>query len=225
MSVRQEMQMGDELSVEQSDRDGALRETAVATATDTRAGFLARAGMIGGGAFGGAALLGVLAEGAEAATRNDLSILNFALVLEELEAAFYSEAVRRGALEGEIALFARVVRDHERTHVADLREALGRRAVARPRFDFRNTTASSAAFVSTAIALEETGVGAYKGQAAAIDSPAILASALSIHAVEARHTGWIRDIAGRNPAPNGLDPALTRAQVLTRVRRTRFIVG
>jgi hypothetical protein len=53
----------------------------------------------------------------------------------------------------------------------------------------------------------------------------VLASALAIHSVEARHTSWILDIAGRNPAPRGLDPALTTAQTLARVRRTRFIVG
>lgn len=145
-------------------------------------------------------------------------------MLEELEAAFYSEAVREGALDGELALFARVVRGHERAHVRALRQVLGRRAVRRPRFDFRGTTESAGAFTRTAIALEETGLGAYKGQAPAIDSPAILAAALAIHSVEGRHTGCIRDIAGLNPAPRALDAPLTRSQVNARVARTRFIV-
>ena len=211
------------LTLEQVDQDGAIRETAEAAAGDTRAQFLARAGLLGGGALGGAALLALATGEARAQSRGDVRILNFALTLEYLEAAFYREAVRMGALEGELALFARVVGAHERAHVRALRQALGRRAVARPRFNFRGTTEDAEAFTETAIALEETGAAAYKGQAANIDSDAILAAALSIHSVEARHTAWIRDIAGLNPAPRGLDRPLTRAQTLRVVRRTRFI--
>ena len=40
------------------DADGAIRETAAAAAGDTRAQFLAKAGMLGGGLVGSAALLG-----------------------------------------------------------------------------------------------------------------------------------------------------------------------
>ena len=215
----------DQLTIERLDVDGALRETAAAAAGDTRAGFLARAGLLGGGAIGGAALLGLVADPAAAQGRNDVAILNFALTLEYLEAAFYAEANRRGELDGELAVFARVVGRHEAIHVRALRRALGGSAVSRPRFDFRNTTRNPALFRQTAIALEETGTAAYKGQAPLIRSDAVLAAALSIHSVEARHTAWIRDIAGLNPAPVALDPPLTRAQTLARVAQTGFIVG
>lgn len=210
------------LTLDQVDQDGALRETAAAAASDTRAGFLTR---LGGGAFGAAALLAVSADTAGAQSRSDIAILNFALTLEYLEAAFYREAVRVGAVRGERRLFAQVAGGHERTHVAALRRALGSRAVKRPRFDFRDTTQDTAAFTTTAIALEETGTAAYKGQAPLIQSRAILAAALTIHSVEARHTAWIRDIAGLNPAPRGLDPPATRRQTLAAVRRTGFIVA
>jgi Ferritin-like domain len=212
-----------DLTLDRLDADGALRETAAEAATDTRAGLLARAGLIGGGAFG----LGALVEAGTAAAATsprDIAILNFALTLEYLEAAFYAEALRKGALRGERRVFARVAGRHERSHVAVLQGALGRRAVKRPRFDFQGTTESSAAFTKTSIALEQTGIGAYKGQAPRIQSTQILAVALSIHSVEARHTGWIRDIAGLNPAPDGLDAPLTRAQTLARVAATGFIV-
>ena len=48
---------------------------------------------------------------AEAATlhRDDVSILQFALVLEQLQAAFYTGAERAGALHGKTADLARVV--------------------------------------------------------------------------------------------------------------------
>jgi rubrerythrin len=213
------------LPIEQIDTDGALQEAAAAAAGDTRAGFLARAGLLGGGAIAGAALLGAETAHAQAVSRNDISILNFALTLEYLEAAFYAEALEMGALEGELEVFAQVAGAHERAHVRGLRQVLGRRAVARPRFNFRGTTEDADDFTQTAIALEEVGVGAYKGQAPRIRSDAILATALAIHSVEARHAGWIRDIAGLNPAPRGRDRPLTRTQTLRRVAATRFIVA
>jgi len=209
------------LTLDQVDRDGAVREAAEAAAGDTRAAFLVKAGL--GGALGGAALLALATGEARAQSRSDVRILNFALTLEYLEAAFYAEAVSMGALDGELALFARVVGAHERAHVRALRQALGSAAVRRPRFNFRGTTEDADAFTATAIALEETGTAAYKGQAANIDADAVLEAALAIHSVEARHTAWIRDIAGLNPAPRGLDRPLTRAQTLRVVARTRFI--
>jgi hypothetical protein len=56
----------------------------------------------------------------------DREIFNFALLLEYLQAAFYTEAVEQGALRGEVRRFAEVVSGHERAHVAYLRMALGR---------------------------------------------------------------------------------------------------
>ena len=211
------------LTLETVDVDGAIRETAEAVAGDTRAGFLAKAGLVGGGAIGGSALLALTAEGAKAQSRSDVAILNFALTLEYLEAAFYTEAEKMGGFDGELRLFNRVVAAHERAHVRLLKSALGRAAVKSPRFDFRNTTESRSAFVSTSIALEDTGVAAYLGQAARIDSDAVLVVAGRILTVEARHASWIRDIAGQNPAPRAFDRPLSRSQVLAAVADTGFI--
>ena len=207
------------------DADGAIREAMDEVKGDTRAAFLAKAGILGGGALGGSALLALMADDASASPASDRAILNFALTLEYLEAAFYTEAVEMGALDGELALFARVVGGHERTHVRALRSALGRYAVARPRFNFRGTTEDAAAFAATAQVLEDTGVAAYAGQAPLIDSNAVLQAALAIHSVEARHAAWIRDINGEEPAPEAFDPALTKNQVLRAVASTRFIVA
>ena len=213
------------LTLEAVDADGAIREAMDAAAGDTRASFLAKAGMFGGGMLGSGALLGLVAEGASAATRSDIAILNFALTLEYLEEAFYDEALDMGILDGELELFARVVRRHERAHVRALRGALGRNAVAKPRFNFRGTTEDVEAFAATAQVLEDTGVAAYKGQAPLIDSDALLKAAVSIHSVEARHAAWIRDINGQPPAPEAFDEPLTKRQVLRAVANTRFIVA
>jgi Ferritin-like domain len=194
------------------------------TTDTTRAQFIARAGLAGGGAL--AASFGLDPALAAAASRQgDIAILNYALTLEYLEAAFYTEAGKMGALSGELALFAEVVGRHERAHVKALKQVLGRRAVKRPRFNFRGTTESAAQFAATAQVLEDTGVAAYKGQAPKIKSNAILEAALAIHAVEARHASWIRDINGVAPAPRAFDAPKSKGDVLAAVARTRFIVA
>jgi rubrerythrin len=217
--------MQNDLTLDTLDRDGAIREGLDGLEGDTRAGFLSRAAVAAGGLLGGAAVLGLTPSTVAAATRGDRAILNFALTLEYLEAAFYAEALREGgARSGPVREFARTVAAHERSHVRALRKVLGRSAIAEPSFDFRNTTSSRSRFLATAIQLEDTGVAAYKGQAPLIDSKAILASALAIHSVEARHAGWARTLVeGENPVPAPVDAPATRAQVLRAVRATRFI--
>jgi hypothetical protein len=58
-----------------------------------------------------------------------------------------------------------------------------------------------------------------------IESPAVLAAAVGIHSVEARHAAWIRYIAGATPAAEPFDEGKTKAQTLALVRSTRFVVG
>jgi hypothetical protein len=189
----------------------------------TRGQFLARAGLAGGGAL--AASFGLDPALAAAATsKGDIAILNYALTLEYLEAAFYTEAEAMGALSGELALFAQVVGEHERAHVKALKAVLGRKAVKKPKFNFRGTTEDAAKFAATAQVLEDTGVAAYKGQAPKLKSDALLDAALAIHAVEARHAGWIRDINGAPPAPAAFDAPKSKGQVLAAVAQTKFIV-
>jgi hypothetical protein len=222
--TRQENLMPDTLSLDVIDADGAIRETAAAAAGDTRARFLAKAGLLGGGLVGSSALLGLNPATAGAQGKSDIAILNFALTLEYLEAAFYTEAESMGALDGELALFAEVVGAHERAHVKALKAALGSNAVARPRFNFRGTTESASGFAATAQVLEDTGVAAYAGQAPRVKSTAILKAALAIHTVEARHASWIRDINDAPPAPAVFDSPLSMRAVLAAVADTRFIV-
>ncbi len=206
------------------DTDGALQEAhADLERTVTRAGLFRRGGMlVAGGVLAGS--LPVALSGAQGVPKSDVAILNYALTLEYLEAAFYTEAEKMGALDGELALFARVVGGHERAHVKALRTTLGRRAVKRPRFNFRGTTEDAAAFAATAQVLEDTGVAAYAGQAPRVKADAVLQAALAIHSVEARHASWIRDINDDPPSPRAFDRPLSMNQVLAAVAQTRFIV-
>jgi hypothetical protein len=189
-----------------------------------------RRDLVGRGALTGAAIVagaqftvaGIDAAGAAPSQALDKKIFNFALLLEYLQAAFYSEAVSRGRLRGEVRSFAEIVAQHERAHVAFLRKALGAAARPRPHFHFRGATAHERRFLETAVLLENIGVAAYNGQAANLTKPA-LAAAAEIVSVEGRHAAWISDLAGEDPAPRAADPGASAAEVVARLKRTGFL--
>ncbi len=214
------------------DRDGALEETAEAAGVSR--GDMLRMAAIGGGALlGSAAFLGTLAGPAGAvstATTGDVAILNYALTLEYLEEAFYSDVQSNNILKGRMATFAEVAGRDEAQHRKFLVKALGSKAVKKPSFDFGSATQSTGAFAKTAVVLEDTGVSAYAGQGPRIKDKKILAAALSVHSVEARHAAWIRTLvnaSGRqgSPAPAPFDPSRNMTQVLAIVKSTNFITS
>jgi hypothetical protein len=211
-----------ELRLDELDRDGALQE-----AVDRVWGG-SRADLLGGAAIGGAAaLLGALAlpARAEAATANDVDILNYALTLEYLQSSFYTETERVGALGGKAARAARVVGAVERAHVQALRQVLGKAAAKRPFFNFQGTTEDQQRFLKTAVAFEDLAVAAYKGQAPLLDSKELLAAAIAIHSVEARHAAWMRHLFGIVPAARAFDEPFSKPKILRIVASTRFIAS
>jgi hypothetical protein len=222
--------MSEIFKLEELDQDGALREAGENVDGDTRSAFLRKAGVGAGAVLGGGALMGALPAIATAGVaKSDIAILNFALTLEYLEAEFYAEAVSRGKFNGEVGTFASVVARHEAAHVAFLKGALGKAAVKKPKFNFKDTVTNQQKFQQTAQVLEDTGVQAYLGQVGNIKSKKILGAAGSILPIEARHAAWIRDINGRgqnpSPAPAAFQSAKSKAQILAAVRGTTFIVG
>jgi rubrerythrin len=210
-----------DLTLEQVDREGAICEALDRLYGGSRADFLRKA------TIGGAVLLGALARppAGNAATAKDVDILNYALTLEYLQASFYTETERMGALRGNARQAAEVVGAVERAHVRALRKALGSAAVKRPTFNFRGVTEDATKFLKTAVAFEDLAVAAYKAQAPAIDSKAILAVAVSIHSVEARHAAWMRRLFGIVPAAAAFDDALSKPKVSRIVASTHFIAS
>jgi rubrerythrin len=206
------------LSLAEIDTDGALRETA--GRLPTRGQFL----RLGGGVALGGLALGLVPGVAGARERHsDQVILNFALALEYLQAAFYTEAERVGALHGGLADQARVVGSHERAHVRAFRSVLGSAAIKSPRFNFHGATDSPGSFRAAAVAFEDLAVAAYKEQLPKISSNAYLATAVSIHSVEARHASWIRRLAGIVPAPNAFDEPSPDRRTVRIVNSTHFV--
>ena len=227
--------MSEPLTLDLVDRDGAIRE---AYEEGVSRSALFRRAAVGGGTFlAGGLLVGGLPRIAlgKPSAAQDAKILNFALLLEYLESAFYVDAVDKGALASDPRLhhFAMTVRDHELAHVDFLKGALGSAAIAKPAFDFKGTTEEPGAFAATALVLEDTGVAAYNGQGPRLRRKT-LAAAASIVSVEARHAAWIRRIvAGPDyaegkksyPAPTALDKPKTKAQIEAAVGQTGFIQG
>lgn len=173
------------------------------------------------GILGGAAVASASSDD----DKQDDPILNYVLGLEYLQAAFYTEAERLGALHGSLARQAHVVGAHERAHVAALRKVLGPAAMKLPMFDFHGVTEDQGAFLRTAVAFEDLSVAAYKYEAPRIRSPEYLMAAISITSVEARHAAWIRRLAGVLPAGTAFDQPLPAKPVNAIVASTHFVVA
>ena len=220
------------------DVDGAIQEAAQGVDGDTRAAFFRKAAIGGGAVVSSSVILGMLPEVAmgRASKARDLSILNFALTLEFLEAEFYREAVNNGIGSDDVKSIAKQILDHEDIHVQALIKtikSLGGKPVAKPKFGFKGTTESEDKFLATAFVLENTGVHAYLGQAGRLQSKALLAAAASIVTVEARHAAAVAILAGGGYTDNkkgispdsAFDTPLSKKAVLAAVGETGFITG
>ncbi len=155
-------------------------------------------------------------------------VLEFAILLEELEHAFYVKALAAPGLipRSDRAVFEQISK-HEGAHVTFLNTGLtgiGGSPQSAPDFDFTghglhpNVFRNYRSFLSLAQTFEETGVGAYKGQATnLLTSNSLLTAALRIHSVEARHAAEIRRLRGEKAWNGAFDEPLTKEAVLGRV--------
>jgi rubrerythrin len=191
---------------------------------DTDSEDISRSEVILKGALAAGAVYGALAVGPFVgralgmAESGDVGILNFALTLEYLEAAFYKEAKTRAKASGELKSLIELVGRDEEEHVGALTETikkLGGKPVAEPKFDFPYSGTSG--FLKLAQTFEDTGVSAYNGAAPQIKAKEVLEAAGSIIQVEARHAAAIRLQNKEEPAPEAFDPALPEAKVLKAV--------
>jgi len=130
--------------------------------------------------------------------------LQLALTLEYLEDEFYRLGLESGVIPPggrDEKVFMQIAK-HEKSHVEFLKAGLGANVIAKPTFDFTVGGAFSPftdypTFLALAQAFEDTGVRAYKGQAAnLITAPDLLTAALQIHSVEARHASEVRRLRG-----------------------------
>jgi rubrerythrin len=134
----------------------------------------------------------------------DLAILNYALTLEYLETEFYEKVVASGFFSGKVGSLIDDFGHQEMTHVEVLKgavEKLGGTPAAKPEGKFPVTSATQVA--ELAYTVENLGASAYLGQAPHIQSPEVLASALSIHTVEGRHAATLGTLVKKSVTPDG----------------------
>ena len=157
--------------------------------------------------------------GTEQFGAGDLGIANYALTLEYLEADFYGKVSNSGMLKGKLADLARRFGNEEQAHVdaliALIKKAGGTPAVA-PKTTFPLDDEKS--ILKLAATVENIGARAYLGQAGHIQDKEILAAALSIHSVEARHAAVLNLATGAKPAPDAFATPVTADEVLKTVK-------
>jgi rubrerythrin len=135
----------------------------------------------------------------------DLEIVKFALMLEYLESDFYDKVVEAGIFSGSTGDVFKEIQENEHQHVdalTALAKKLGGKPGERPvtRFPIGS---GARTVIGVAATLENVGAAAYLGQADVIENREVLAAALSIHSVEARHAAKLNRLAGRNFSPDG----------------------
>ena len=135
---------------------------------------------------------------------NDIGILNFALLLEELEAAFYAAVVSSGKITNSKEMeYMRYLGGQEAAHVTFLRSVLADQVLfATQDLSFNpstinNALASRESILNTAVTLEDIGVHAYNGAGPSLTNPTFILAAGSIVSVEARHAAGVRALLGK----------------------------
>src|ERR1051325_2565853 len=161
--------------------------------------------------FGGGA---VLTEALNAqAPPTDLTLLNFAMTLENLEATFYAQALSQFSsadfnnstfiqnfgtiIGGDVYAYLSLIRDHEAQHVRTIQSLITglKGTPAKPctyNFGYKNADE----FIMVAALLENTGVMAYDGAISQITSTSLKTAAATIATVEARHASYLNLLTG-----------------------------
>jgi rubrerythrin len=153
----------------------------------------------------------------------DLEIVQYALTLEHLETDFYAAVLASGGVKDKkLGEVAKMIHANEQAHVDALtgtvKQLGGKPKKPKTTFD-AVIEGGMQKVLETAATVENLGAAAYLGQAGRIKSKEVLAAALSIHTVEARHAAALNSVVGKTIVPDGAfaKPA-SMAQVLPMVK-------
>ncbi len=174
----------------------------------------------------------------------DPIVLNYAHEMEELEADFFSRAVRSDAYSGlgprEQSIF-NFIAMQDRAHFEALeaeRERRGEKGGGH--FETRHASASRqprlfnypagafktrAGLLRHAIEIKESVLWAYHGAVDLVRDPSLLAPAAAIAGVEGRHLIALRDIAGLEPVPTSFEGQVSPQKIGNRLARYGFQGG
>ena len=149
----------------------------------------------------------------------DLAIVNYALTLEYLETQFYAKVIKSGLFSGKNLSVIKTFGAEEAEHVAALEKVAAQLGTPASKPTGKFPIKNAAQVTKLAAAVENLGAAAYLGQAGNIKSPEILAAALAIHSVEARHAATLNLVLMKNPTPDGaFAKPMSMSQVLAVVK-------
>jgi hypothetical protein len=162
----------------------------------------------------------------------DIDLLNYALTLENLEAAFYVQGLTKlsasdfaassmlaglgSSASGQVFDYLKIIRDHELAHVNTITTVIkslgGIPVAACASYNFTYTSADG--FLKLAMTLENIGVSAYDGAVALVQNPDLRTAAASIATVEARHAAYLNLLNGAIPFPAPFDSPKSKTDIL-----------
>ncbi len=186
------------------DRKRFLKLAGSAGAASFGAFVLAACGSSSTSSSSSSAATAATASTSSSSASGDIGILNYALTLEYLESQFYAKVVAANLFSGKVGGLLKTFGSQEESHVTALKAAvtkLGGTPAEAPKGVFPIHSATQVALL--AYTVENLGASAYLGQAAKIQSPEVLASALAIHTVEARHAATLGTLVKRSVTPQG----------------------
>jgi rubrerythrin len=186
----------------------------------TRSQLIVRGALATGALYGAGAVAPFVERALAVGRGGDLAVVDFALTLERVEAAFYKKATATPGLPPDVKRLLAEIATHENDHVQQLTQTLqqvGATPGPAPKPSFPGLSGTSAV-LGQAVTLEDTGVGAYNGAIPQLSSPDLRGDFGSIVQVEGRHAGALRERAGQPPAPAAFDRALTKPEVLAALR-------
>jgi hypothetical protein len=163
---------------------------------------------------------------------SDIDLLNYALTLENLEAALYVQGLTKftaadfaatpllanvgSAVSGKVFDYLKIIRDDEVAHVnaiSTIIKSVGGTPVAACS-SYSLTFANVDEFLKLAVTLEEAGVAGYDGAIGLIQNADLRTAAATIATVEARHAAYLALLTGAVPFPNPFDLTKTQTEVL-----------
>ena len=145
----------------------------------------------------------VAATSSSSTPSGDLAIVNYALRLEYLESQFYAKVIKSGLFHGKNLSVIKTFGAEESAHVAALHKVASSMGTPAAKPTGKFPIQSAAQVTSLAATVENLGAAAYLGQAGNIKSKEILAAALAIHSIEARHAATLNLLLKKSPTPDG----------------------
>ncbi|KAJ3347121.1 hypothetical protein HDU83_002370 [Entophlyctis luteolus] len=207
----------------------AAATTSMAAAATTSLAAVAAAASTSMGAAASTSMAMAVATGTTAAAATvtaaavDLTVLNFALTLENLEqglAKFTAADFQNLGLPTSVFTTFQSIAADEATHVLALQTLIQNKfgvnmAVPACTYNFQAALANAQAFITTAAVLERTGVQAYDGAAHLIAGNDVKNAAASIGSVEARHSSFLNMLTGSAPNPGPFETELGVRPIVT----------